>query len=332
MYQDNEEHLKIIIMPTEKCNFRCVYCYENHEIRNEDSLNYQAILEFIKKQLKQCNYKELDIMWFGGEPMLKMSEIETFMHSVRELSNQYQIRLYSSITTNGYLITKHNFQVLLDNNITDFQITVDGDHHNQTRVLPDGSPTMQVILDNLKYMHKKEDNFSVIVRVNIDRTSGDNHQFYHDLYEAIGDDKRFNISVHNVFQDEGIQTKDIQYCKTNDLKEINENCAKENHLQVDTDQSVSPIDICYACCENAYAFRPDGTIVKCTVSLNEQWNQIGMKEKDCYIINSEKNKKLSKHVLKKECMFCNNITKCRNIICLKDRFVNNNCTFTRREK
>ena len=327
-YEDNERKLIITILPTEKCNFRCIYCYENHEISKEKTINYPLIIEFIKKQVLLKDFNEVYISWFGGEPLLKMKEIQSFMNSILKIVNGHNLSLNSAITSNGYLITESIFQRLIDEHITNFQITVDGDNHDKNRVLPNGEPTMNVILNNIKMMHETSYDFNVIIRVNIDNTSGDNSDFYRQLKNVIQNDPRFSISIHNFFFDEAIQTTELNYCDSEELKHLNEATAKKYNLNTFSYDKISPISICYACCQNAYVFRPNGKIIKCTVSLDSEWNQIGKIDKDIHI-DTQKNIAITNHSINENCIYCNNIIHCQHIRCLKEHFISKNCDYVR---
>lgn len=61
-------YLGLIILPTEKCNFRCTYCYEDFENKRID----KKVVDGIKNLLsnRSNNLKILNIELFGGEPLL----------------------------------------------------------------------------------------------------------------------------------------------------------------------------------------------------------------------------------------------------------------------
>jgi uncharacterized protein len=60
--------LQLIILPTEQCNFRCVYCYELFDY----GLIRQEVVEWIKNLLiaRKSSLKYLSVSWFGGEPLI----------------------------------------------------------------------------------------------------------------------------------------------------------------------------------------------------------------------------------------------------------------------
>ena len=57
--------LRLIILPTEQCNYRCKYCYESFK-KGKMKLEVQnAIIKFVQKNLHY--YSGIRLSWFGGE-------------------------------------------------------------------------------------------------------------------------------------------------------------------------------------------------------------------------------------------------------------------------
>ena len=71
VYKDNFMH--IMILPTDACNFRCVYCYENAENSYMSEENEQALLKYFKKKIPKLS--GLRISWFGGEPLVRKEQV-----------------------------------------------------------------------------------------------------------------------------------------------------------------------------------------------------------------------------------------------------------------
>lgn len=64
----------LYIAPTMKCNFGCFYCFENGNKNMGNMTNDIAlkIVQFLKAQKKD----KVNIVWFGGEPLLGFNQIQ----------------------------------------------------------------------------------------------------------------------------------------------------------------------------------------------------------------------------------------------------------------
>ena len=127
--------LQLIILPTEACNFRCVYCYETFEIGKMKRPVITGILALIKKRLPDLN--RLVLSWFGGEPLLAVDVIQAISEQVLSvLPNYPRVRYYADMSTNGYVLDTELFQRLLGWNIRTYQISFDGPEevHDRKRI------------------------------------------------------------------------------------------------------------------------------------------------------------------------------------------------------
>ena len=82
------KRLGLIIMPTEKCNYRCVYCYEDFEQgRMADSVS-DGIVRLVASRAPLLD--QLTISWFGGEPLLAMAVIEKIMQAANDSAAEHR--------------------------------------------------------------------------------------------------------------------------------------------------------------------------------------------------------------------------------------------------
>ena len=141
----NNRRLDLTINPTLACNFACPYCFEEDHRNIYMSENTEnEIIEFIKQYKSITN---INVTWFGGEPLLAFSRIESLTKKIIELGINYK----AGIISNGYLLNKEiasNFESLHINSI---QITLDGlaDIHDSRRRLKSGGRTFDKILSNI---------------------------------------------------------------------------------------------------------------------------------------------------------------------------------------
>lgn len=112
--------VKLSVLPTNKCNFKCVYCYSK-EGRDSTQLSQEALdrtLEFFINP-KRIEKRNLTISYLGGgEPMLCW---ELFKHSLdysAHLAQKYGFNLMNSVNTNGSILTDEILEYLLKYDVT----------------------------------------------------------------------------------------------------------------------------------------------------------------------------------------------------------------------
>ena len=272
--------LSFIILPTEQCNFNCRYCYETHQHGKMNDELIKNMLLFLKTNLS--SYSKLTIEWFGGEPLLAIDIIEYLSKEISGLCKLCHVPYSASMTTNGYLLTDKMMKKLLQLNIRNFQITIDGakEIHDKYRVLKNGGATYDTIISNLKGIRDSiRQSFLILIRVNVTTSSFESLAEFIDLMEReFGYDQRFIMQIHPVgewgenedgeFVEEMIDTQEIIY----DFLLENE---KASRFTVEAYRKLLQSGVCYAAKRNNYVIGADGKIYKCTVNLYNEQNQIG---------------------------------------------------------
>lgn len=144
-----ENCLRLILLPTEQCNFRCVYCYERFRREKMTAKTQAAIVKYIEDNIHK--YNGLILNWFGGEPTEAMDVIENLSVKLIDVCKKNKKAYNAGITTNGYNLTYEIFKKLKKLHVTEYQVTIDGlaSIHNAQRVMADGAPTFDVIINNL---------------------------------------------------------------------------------------------------------------------------------------------------------------------------------------
>ena len=134
----------VTLMPTEGCNFRCPYCYEDHHAVSMTRDTLDRIEEYITAQAPR--YKQVILAWFGGEPTLCKDTVLEVSNIVQNLQKQYGFHYAANMTTNGYLLNDKLFRQFYQAGITSYQITIDGWNHDKTRPHVSGKGTLQTII------------------------------------------------------------------------------------------------------------------------------------------------------------------------------------------
>ena len=185
----------LILMPTEACNFRCTYCYEEFKLNRMQPRVVLGVKNFLA--LRAPDLRGLNLSWFGGEPLLALDIMEDILDHARALVRSHPlIRLVSDITTNAYTLSRNVFERLLDRGVAQYQVSLDGprEWHDRKRVLAGGRGTFDRVWTNLLGMRDVSRDFRVIVRLHVDR---DNHgalpRFIAEYGQQFGKDPRFKL-------------------------------------------------------------------------------------------------------------------------------------------
>ena len=284
MYKErfNTEYMSLTIAPTLMCNFRCIYCYE----KNQDdsyimSNNTQdSLLEFISSKIS--GIRNLDVTWYGGEPLLAIDVIERLSSEIKDMCNKNNVQYSSGIITNAYLLDEVTCKKLKDANVSFIQITLDGtrDIHDSRRMLKNNKGTFDIILNKIKKI--KKFGFSISIRVNVDIDNKDNYfeliellkkenvLEYTEPYMAIVTPTNDRYNIEKCFRDEkALENKYLAEKYTREIKESKE--YKYPNIK---------FSYCGADSLNSFVIEPRGNVVSC-------WDDIGYEDKVIFNIEQK---------------------------------------------
>ena len=283
-----DDVLQLIIMPTEKCNFRCFYCYEDFELGHMSAELVGAVKRLISRRWESL--KAMEISWFGGEPLNAIPIVVDIMAHAHQTRPDGAI-LTSHITTNGYKLNKRNFIDLLDHGVTSYQVTLDGDrdNHDKRRVLANGKGTFDVILSNINDCKRVERDFDITLRIHVHGdTLASLHSFVEELARGFGRDSRFGFFLKPIAHLGGPNDKQVSLVSSEGKKLLTEIAGYGRSLglrSVEDDVNY----ICYAAKPNSLVIRSDGSLAKCTVAFNADRNSVGHINNDGSVsLDSEK--------------------------------------------
>ncbi|MFW9264547.1 radical SAM protein [Nostoc sp. CALU 546] len=281
----SNRQLQLIILPTENCNLRCTYCYEDFSagrMNQETIFGVKALLE-----TRCANLSSLKISWFGGEPLtakdivLEISEYATSL--VRKYPN---LRYEGDMTTNGYFLDRKMLASLADVGIRGYQISLDGPReiHNRSRVRADGGNTFDKIWANLLAIRDSLAPVSVVLRIHF---TVDTLTLLDPLIEDIRNefmyDSRFSVFFKAIERlggpnDASIKTfsqaENDAAIKLLQTKLFCENLESPQNFYVEDDY------VCYASRPNSLVIRSNGDVGKCTTALYDERNKIATLQAD----------------------------------------------------
>ncbi len=188
------ENLEITLLPTEQCNFRCTYCYEDFSIGKMNRETINSIKNLLVHRVKTI--KRLNLQWFGGEPLAAKSIMYEISAFAKTLCAEHGVFFSGATTTNGYLLDIDTATRLHDLDQRGYQISLDGfaSVHDSTRRLASGDGTFDRIINNLRTIRDSKLPISVLLRIHL---SIDNQQSLKQLAKMLRSeflhDKRFSI-------------------------------------------------------------------------------------------------------------------------------------------
>ncbi len=269
----NPERFHLILFPTEQCNFRCVYCYEDFAIGAMQPWLVEAIKQFLTVKIPQL--KVLELSWFGGEPLAARQIVVELATFAKQLADRHGVRLTGDVTTNGSLLDVKTLRRLVELGQRSYQISIDGDEaqHDLTRLTRSGKGSFSRIWQRLLDAQATDLDFHIILRVHVTALNQASvQQFCQRYQQTFAADPRFSLffkAIENLGGDNQQQLDSLTATgqpPRQAASEFQQRYApkhKEGHY------------ICYAAKPNSLAIRANGNLNKCTVALQEDYNNIG---------------------------------------------------------
>lgn len=299
---------QLIILPTERCNFRCTYCYEDFLIGKMKEPVQASIERFLDRRIPELS--ELSLHWFGGEPLLAKQVVLRLSSHASRLSKEHGVSLIGGLTTNAYVLLPDLFEELVSYDQRFFQITFDGWQygHDAVRKMANGRGSFERIWENVCATKRSDSQFKIQIRIHVRRDNLENLEILlQNLAREIGGDPRYSLDFEHLRNLGGPGGKSVDRpLSLAELRDI------ERHLRIGYEaavasyhpqpnsfdlaglpvqgapigelksdgQSGAPPYICYAAKPNSLLIRADGRIGKCTVALDDDRNTIGKMNED----------------------------------------------------
>ncbi len=313
----NSKLMRITILPTLSCNFRCWYCYEEHKasIMTEDSA--KSLLSFIKSEISKKHLEHVVLDWFGGEPLLRFSQvIYPLSKELKAWCEQNGVEFKNIITTNGSLINEDMAVKMNEIGLRQFQITLDGDkeHHNKVRFSSTMKNSYDVIVANIHTLCRTVEDPDIELRINY---TADNIDTAKSILDSFDSDVRQFIHVFpQIVWQEG-DKRDVLSYKEIALKD---KALDEGYL---VDQNVRPhrCSGCYVENMEQFVVNYDLSVYKCTARDYNGKYSVGRISEDGQFVPNElyyKYYTTPSPFLRKECSECEFLPSCLfSIACIQ---------------
>jgi uncharacterized protein len=292
------DHLHLIVNPTERCNLRCTYCYETFALRKMPETIISGIFKFVKRRTEK-GLKTLRLEFFGGEPLVAWEVVETLGQRLSEICGANGTKMFGGMTTNGVLLTRPRLDLLAACDVRSFQVTLDGPEavHDRRRVTPQGEGSFDAVWTCLEMLKGAPHLLEVLIRMHFDPTSlehllGDAGFVRRVTTSFVKNDERFRLHFHALGRWGGPNDDETQVFKS----PLDERAAIEKLIDEALGAGCSPTQlvqyhqgaalgesghaICYAARANAFVIRSDGRVAKCTVAFEDDRNTVGRLSED----------------------------------------------------
>ncbi len=298
---NNQVHL--LINPTIDCNFRCWYCYESHKKTQMSEDIMLRIKRLISDSFSKG--KEIQISWFGGEPMIFFREvIIPILEFTKIEACKRHRKFYTNMTSNGFLFSVNRIKELLKYNFNGVQITLDGnkEQHNRVRYSKNGKGSFDTIIENVKKLALNS--VPITLRINCTETNvgglSDVAYLFDDLPEEFK--QYINVDLQIVWQE-----KNVEYIKSH-LGNIVE-CFSKVGI---TAAKMSYRDFCYGDKRNSCVVNYNGDIYKCTAVDFETTERDGCLDQQGNIVweNGKLEKRMASRFTNPPCHSCRILPLC----------------------
>ena len=143
--------LNLIIAVTLDCQCRCFYCYENHPKIYMNEQTKTGLIKLVKSHATMGN--DINIVWYGGEPLLDFSTIEELTTAFQEICHTNHVQYSAQMITNAYAFDIDIIDKIDKLEIKEIQITLDGletEHNRRRPVIGDNHSFERIVENNRK--------------------------------------------------------------------------------------------------------------------------------------------------------------------------------------
>lgn len=279
--------MHLIIMPTEKCNLSCGYCYESFKHGRMKPSVRDDLQAFIRT--RSTTLSHLTLSWFGGEPLLQFDDMIHLHRVAAELSQAYGYFYAAGVTTNATLLNRERMVLLSNVAPMHFQITIDGpeEFHNTKRTNKSGLTTYKKILQVLNDLNESDINSTAEIRYHL---HGDFfcESHFESICKLVGSSPKLSLSPHFV-EKLGGPNDQFLFTPSAERRDFIERSVKKIMNLYGIERDLTEY-ICYAARPNSFIVRSDGKVSKCTVDLDNERNVVGMLQDGMLLIDNDKHK------------------------------------------
>lgn len=153
---------------THDCNLRCEYCFASQGTYNGEKafLSFETGKKAFDYLVKSSgNRRNLEVDFFGGEPLMNFDTIKKLVEYGRSLEKEYNKHFRFTVTTNGVLLNEEKINYI-NENMDNVVLSIDGrkETNDRMRKTINGKGSYDLIIDNYKKFIVKRGNKDYFVR------------------------------------------------------------------------------------------------------------------------------------------------------------------------
>lgn len=282
----NKKELDVILALTEDCNFRCIYCFENHVKKSMSISTIDSIINYIDNYIRNNKVEYLRIAFYGGEPLLNFEGLQYVYDRV--IKQFPKLKKDFMVITNGYLLNEKAIDILQKCENMVVQVTIDGNEeiHNKRRFLINGQGTYKKVITNAQKCSKT---IPTIIRINIDKDSCEQlNDFLNDLENYEFEKENLYLAPNYVTANTSVNKEYNCHCFDVEMESfiVMEKFAKEavrRGFKLDRatkKETTFPLGeatflYCPAYAGRHWVFTPDGDIFACLERISFKEERIG---------------------------------------------------------
>ena len=268
--------LELHLLPTEQCNFRCTYCYEDFVEGRMPAPVVQGVKRLIDRRADSL--RVLSIAWFGGEPLAAQGIVESISGHAQATARRHGFEFRGSMTTNAWGLAPEVPRRLTALGVRSYQVTLDGPAHvhDAVRRRADGGATFRRIWANLCAASASPLEFDVMLRLHVRPDTADEvRRWLPELQRTLLQDPRFKVLLKTVEHLGGPNDAVIRVYRSDREREavvapLYERLGAKGAFRTDIFARA-----CYAGRPNAWVVRANGDLARCTVALRDPANRVG---------------------------------------------------------
>lgn len=172
--------ITIWVFPTRACNFRCAYCYEEHDSTVMSEETAEATVDWAVEQAQLAGASEILFQYFGGEPFIGLKALKRIVEYGARKTASAGISISHRANTNGSLISDEVAEFVRANQIgLDFSLDGPAYVNDRFRITKNGESAYESAGGVARVVYLKK--LGVEVSVNMVVGPENVHQLYNNL-------------------------------------------------------------------------------------------------------------------------------------------------------